>query len=250
MIARSVTERVACRSNACPYAVRQAAYRRQARCRGRLFRVGSASSRGREAVVRAARPPSRNPRSALPRIAATRASAGARTERRLDAAYREYAHRRRPAPYAAEPHLTATAHLGHPLPARAVSTAAHASRHAPGGRAPWAFEPLGVGFPSALGPVHWAMAISQPGHPCLREAPPRACTAGSIRQVWLPAVGRSHRAQLARRDHPRQCRDANPRPPASAHRRRPGPKPAPRRSTRRPPSAAFGRRWTTPRTAA
>ena len=64
--------------------------------------VGTASSHGKEAVVGATRPPSRNSRSAVPRIAATRARAGGRTQRRLDGAYREYARRRRPAPYAAK----------------------------------------------------------------------------------------------------------------------------------------------------
>ena len=65
--------------------------------------VGTASSRGTEAVVGAARPPSRNPGSAVPSSAAVRASVGGRTERRLGAEYREYAHWRRPAPHAALP---------------------------------------------------------------------------------------------------------------------------------------------------
>jgi len=60
-----------------------------------LGTVGTASSRGKEAVVGTARPPIRNPRSAVPCIAATRASGGGRTERRLDDGYREYAHRHR-----------------------------------------------------------------------------------------------------------------------------------------------------------
>jgi hypothetical protein len=70
--------------------------------RRRLLWVGTASSRGKEAVVGAARPPIRNPRSAVPRIAAARASAGGRTERRLDGGHREYVRWRRPAPHAAQ----------------------------------------------------------------------------------------------------------------------------------------------------
>jgi len=63
--------------------------------------VGTDSSHGREAVVGAARRPGRNPRSAVPRIAAARTSADGRTERRLDVANREYVCRWRPAPHAA-----------------------------------------------------------------------------------------------------------------------------------------------------
>ena len=55
-----------------------------------------------EAVVRAASPLIRNPSSAVPCIAAVRASVGGGTERRLDGEYREYAHRLRMAPTAAE----------------------------------------------------------------------------------------------------------------------------------------------------
>lgn len=45
------------------------------------------------------------PRTAVPRIAAARANAGGRTERRLDGGNREHARPRRPAPYAALPAL-------------------------------------------------------------------------------------------------------------------------------------------------
>jgi hypothetical protein len=69
---------------------------------GRQVWVGTACSRCREEVVGAARPTNRNPRSAVPRIAAARASAGGRPGRRLDGAYREYVRRRRPAPHAAQ----------------------------------------------------------------------------------------------------------------------------------------------------
>jgi len=68
--------------------------------------VGTASSHGKEAVVVAARSSRRNPGSAVPRIAASRASAGGLTERRLHGAHREYALRRRPAPDAADLPLT------------------------------------------------------------------------------------------------------------------------------------------------
>ena len=54
-----------------------------------------------EAVVRAASPLIRNPSSAVPCIAAVRASVGGGTKRRLDGEYREYAHRLRMAPTAA-----------------------------------------------------------------------------------------------------------------------------------------------------
>lgn len=55
-----------------------------------------------EAVVRAASPLIRNPSSAVPCIAAVRASVGGGTKRRLDGEYREYAHRLRMAPTAAK----------------------------------------------------------------------------------------------------------------------------------------------------
>lgn len=71
----------------------------------RQQRVGTATSLARQPVVGAPRPTSGNPRSAIPRKAAARASAGARTGRRLDGGYREYARGQRPAPYAAlQPH--------------------------------------------------------------------------------------------------------------------------------------------------
>jgi hypothetical protein len=71
-----------------------------------LLGVGTASSRGKAAVVVAARSSRGNPGSAVPRIAASRASAGGLTERRLEGAHREYALRRRPAPHAAMQVLT------------------------------------------------------------------------------------------------------------------------------------------------
>ena len=103
--------------------------------------VGTASSRGREAVVGAARPPSRNRRSAVPRIAADQASDGGRTERRLNAGYREYARRRRPAPHAAQaprsrkPRTAAMGRREQPFdPARRQSVVPRSARRRGGAR--------------------------------------------------------------------------------------------------------------------
>jgi hypothetical protein len=63
--------------------------------------VGTASSRGREAVVAAADPPSESPTAALPRRAAVRASADRRAQRQLGASQREYARQRPTSAHAA-----------------------------------------------------------------------------------------------------------------------------------------------------
>ena len=70
---------------------------------GGLVWVGTASSRGRKAVIEAAGPPGPNPRSAVPRIAAAWVGADGRAERRLSLAFREYDSRWRPAGLAANP---------------------------------------------------------------------------------------------------------------------------------------------------
>jgi hypothetical protein len=68
----------------------------------RSQRDSTASPRGGKAIAQGGETDKSKPGSALPRIAAARASDVRRTERRLDGVYREFVRRQRPAPLAAK----------------------------------------------------------------------------------------------------------------------------------------------------
>lgn len=80
----------------------QAASRRRDQDIDCLFKIGTANSNQREAIVGTTRPSCPNRRSAMPNIAAARTVAGGRTESRFDSGYRELPRQYRPTPPAAK----------------------------------------------------------------------------------------------------------------------------------------------------
>jgi hypothetical protein len=159
------------------------------------FAVGGAvSSHVREAVVGAARLPTTIAGAAVPRIVDARSSAGERTERRPDGAFREHARRLRPAPHAAllpiESPQTSLCSSGRRLEPR---TSFDPGKPPPS-RHPGASEAARSAAPTAPQPASAGRVRDLTRRGCAsRSAPFRRAEASSAAGPWARASQRSWR---------------------------------------------------------